>query len=86
MNPLVATSSSSAWYRILYLGCEGSDVLKLQQYLKALGYATPQTSYFGPQTEEAVKKFQTQNEYKPNGVVGKMIFDAIKEKYEGKVR
>lgn len=57
----------------LTLGSTGEEVTKLQEFLLAEGLlasdVTP-TGYFGPLTEEAVKKFQQANGIEQAGVVG----------------
>jgi len=67
-------------WRIIYKGCEGSDVLMVQNLLKNLGYDVMLTGYFGEQTDKAVKKFQNANELKPDGKVGQTTYTALKSK------
>ena len=56
---------------ILKLGSKGTDVKKLQEGLKSLGYAvgTPDGS-FGPKTETAVEAFQEKSGLYGDGIVG----------------
>lgn len=59
--------------RNLKRDCEGNDVKMLQLDLIALGYSLGvygADGDFGPNTEEAVKAFQTANGLTPDGVVG----------------
>ena len=69
-------------YRDLYKGCEGIDVECLQKLLKAAGYETPTTGYFGDKTEQSVKKFQNENELKPNGKVDDKTHSILKAKVD----
>ena len=65
--------------RTLRLNMRGDDVRKIQRYLNTHGYVVSKTGlgsfghetiYFQPQTEAAVKEFQTANNLTPDGVVG----------------
>jgi len=61
MTPTVGASSSScpALSRTLGVGAQGADVTTLQSFLKSEGlFDVEPTGYFGPITEEAVKRFQ----------------------------
>lgn len=49
---------------------EGTDVQELQNRLRELGYINKATSYFGTETEAAVKKFQKRNGLPEDGMVG----------------
>jgi putative chitinase len=52
-------------------GSVGEDVFQIQQALRNAGYlAAEPNGKFGPQTEAAVKAFQTQTGLNPNGVFG----------------
>lgn len=66
--------------RVLYKGCEGNDVEDLQYILSKLGYDVLVTQYFGDKTEDAVIKFQRENELKPDGKVGTKTYLAMKNK------
>ncbi len=52
-------------------GSNNAEVLELQRLLSSLGFltATP-NGFFGPQTEAAVRAFQTANNLPPVGIVG----------------
>lgn len=52
------------------VGIEDDDVHALQVRLRELGYINKATSYFGDETEAAVKKFQERNGLSPDGKVG----------------
>ena len=55
-------SASAASYKTLRYRDSGSDVLKMQKALVALGYNTGGTDgKFGPTTEKAVRQFQQNN-------------------------
>jgi peptidoglycan hydrolase-like protein with peptidoglycan-binding domain len=49
---------------------EGSDVMKLQEKLKASGMAVVPDGMFGPGTDKAVKEFQKKMNLAADGVVG----------------
>lgn len=55
----------------VYIGSEGTDVEQLQTRLYELGYLNKVTSYFGTDTEAAVKEFQKRNGLFDDGNVGK---------------
>jgi peptidoglycan hydrolase-like protein with peptidoglycan-binding domain len=61
--------------RDIYLGVRGQDVKLIQNSLNKLGYDIPvdeaSQGMFGFKTEEAVKRFQENNNLKPTGVVDK---------------
>ena len=66
--------------RDLRKGCSGSDVKELQGLLMKLGYNLPKyqdDGDFGSETLKAVKKFQSNNGLKVDGVVGELTLDAI---------
>lgn len=65
---------------MLFKGCEGKDVEKLQEILKQLGYDVIVSEYFGGKTELAVKKFQEENELKPDGRVGAKTLQIMQDK------
>ena len=52
------------------VGITGTDVEELQKRLRELGYIDTVTSYFGTDTEAAVKKFQERNGLTVDGSVG----------------
>jgi len=58
------------------------DVEYLQNLLVAAGYITPTTGYFGDKTDAAVKKFQQENELKPDGKVGEKTHQILKDKVD----
>jgi len=77
-NPSAATSAAStvsaavaSFTRYLQNGSKGADVTALQNLLKRLGiYSGPVTGTFGPLTETAVKRYQTQHGLDSLGAVG----------------
>ncbi|MBD2314479.1 peptidoglycan-binding protein [Desertifilum sp. FACHB-1129] len=57
---------------------EGSDVVRLQEKLKATGIAVSTDGLFGVGTEKAVKEFQQKNNLKPDGIVGATTLEYLK--------
>ena len=63
--------STLSTYRYLQQGSRGSDVTKLQQRLKDLGYFSGSVNgSFGADTETAVRAFQKRNGLWEDGVAG----------------
>lgn len=57
--------------RLLYQGCLGADVARLQQRLTEAGYSCgPVDGKFGPSTYQAVVSFQKSNNCTADGIVG----------------
>ena len=73
VSPLVATANGNRYVftKSLAIGSENSEVLELQKRLASLGFffVTP-TSYYGPVTAAAVKKFQASVGLEQVGFVG----------------
>ena len=63
----------------LKIGSKGADVLDVQNKLVAAGFLDQAyaTGFFGPNTEEAVKKYQEANGIKATGVVAELTIDAM---------
>ena len=63
----------------LKLGSKGPEVIELQQKLVDKGYLNKKylTGYFGPNTVEAVKKYQKDNGIKQTGVAAELTIDAL---------
>jgi peptidoglycan hydrolase-like protein with peptidoglycan-binding domain len=63
-------------------GDKGADVKKLQERLKKLGYYKYKTitSYYGPSTTEAVKRFQKVNSVKADGIAGQDTLTLVYQK------
>jgi peptidoglycan hydrolase-like protein with peptidoglycan-binding domain len=67
-------------FTVLKLGQKGDKIKQLQELLKAKGYFpknTQTTFYYGPITENAVKKFQQDQGLKADGMVGKNTWDKL---------
>lgn len=66
----------------LRIGSKGADVLDVQNKLVAGGFLeqTYATGFFGPNTEEAVKKYQEANGIKATGVVAALTIDSMYSK------
>ncbi len=69
-------------------GLQNDDVREFQTYLRVIGQniaAIPVievTGYFGPETELAVREFQSLYGLEPSGVVGAPTWDAIAREYD----
>lgn len=63
---------------VLKEGSSGTEVVKLQNQLKKMGYFTgAATGHFGSLTEAAVKKFQAKSNLKSDGIVGAVTLKAL---------
>ena len=69
--------SGSAHANALVLGMKGNDVQNVQNLLKALGYISHVTGYFGSETEDGVKAFQKRNGLSADGTVGKQTMTKL---------
>ncbi len=66
-----AVSGAQVFSRVLRKGDRGVDVTTLQSWLTDVGYAVPETGYFGPITKATVARYQRANALKPaSGTVG----------------
>ncbi len=66
-----ASASASVFTRMLRKGEQGADVKTLQTWLTDIGYAVPETGYFGTITKGAVWNFQLAHQLRPvSGSVG----------------
>jgi murein DD-endopeptidase MepM/ murein hydrolase activator NlpD len=64
--------ASSVFTRTLRKGQRGVDVRTLQSWLTDVGYAVPQTGYFGTMTKAAVRRYQVAQSLLPaSGAVGR---------------
>ena len=68
-----STGSSTTGYRLLYWGCKGDAVKRLQQALLNAGYKQVRTAdgIYGQWTYDAVKAFQKDNGLAVDGMAGK---------------
>jgi hypothetical protein len=70
---------------LLKKGSSGQQVVELQEGLEALGYELGMCDgAFGPATEKAVKAFQTAENLKVDGLVGKGTIGAMNKLLEAK--
>ena len=69
--------SDDAQKYTLLEGTRGTDVDNFQRQLKALGYLSKTTGYYGTETIEAVKAFQKENDLHVDGKAGQKTFDMI---------
>lgn len=60
--------------RILQLGDHGTDVLKLQDYLREQGYDLGDEKSYGYLTKDAVRQFQREHGLIVDGIAGKRFF------------
>lgn len=67
----------SGFSRDLKYGDRGQDVKTLQNWLDEVGYVLPESGYFGPGTEGAVKSFQRHCHLRVTGVVGPKTAQAL---------
>ena len=75
---VTASTSTSVFTRTLRKGDSGADVKTLQTWLTDVGYAVPETGYFGSMTRSAVKQFQAAMSLSPaSGVVGRSTAAAL---------
>ena len=77
-------SAFAASYKTLRYRDSGSDVLKMQKALVALGYNTGGTDgKFGPTTEKAVRQFQQNNGITVDGLAGSATLTLLYRQAEG---
>lgn len=75
--PVFAAGEGQAVF-LLRLGSRGSDVIRLQAALNALGYDCGEADgIFGAKTEAAVRRFQRAQQLAVDGVAGRMTWAAI---------
>ena len=75
--PVFAAGEGQAVF-LLRLGSRGSDVIRLQTALNALGYdCGTADGIFGAKTEAAVRNFQRDHSLTVDGVAGRMTWAAI---------
>ncbi|MGE5454075.1 MAG: L,D-transpeptidase family protein [Methylocystaceae bacterium] len=84
VGTIVKIFGSANLGRLLTVGvAPGYDVTVLQQSLAILGYYPYDIdSYYGPQTEAAVKKFQQDNGLAPDGIVGPQTYELLQERLD----
>lgn len=88
LSPEIKKTPSSAliYDRELSLKITGEDVRILQEALKAMNYLDIDvcTDYYGTQTEEALKSFQTSQGLRADGIAGLRTIEAINEVLVGR--
>lgn len=78
MGSFFIYSTALAQDPVLYWGSSGTKVKAVQQRLKDWGYFTGKVDgYYSGQTASAVRKFQTRNGLKVDGVVGTRTYQAM---------
>ena len=73
-------------HKTLRKGAKGDDVRTLQSALNFFGYRLTVDGSFGSKTEAAVKKFQTANSLKIDGIVGPKTWEMIDKLMTGTKR
>lgn len=72
--------SNDAYSKVLKKGTSGEDVLRLQHALQQAGFSPGKSdSVFGGKTEEAVRKFQKDNQLTADGIVGKKTWASLQK-------
>lgn len=69
--------SSDAQANAMTIGMSGETVERVQKLLKQLGYLSSVDGYYGAKTEAAVRAFQTRNNLKADGKVGKNTMSVL---------
>ena len=63
---------------LLHVNCHGDEVVQLQARLIELGYLKGKADgFFGPKTEDAVKRFQQMNGLKADGYAGPLTLERL---------
>ncbi len=65
--PAADAAAASYGSRTLRQGSNGSDVKRLQRYLDRAGYDTSADGIFGPATARSVRRFENDEDRRPNG-------------------
>jgi len=81
-----SNASKLTFHRTLSLKDTGTDVNRLQEALKAMGYLDIDncTNYFGEQTKSALITFQEDNGLVPDGIAGLRSIEAINKVLTGR--
>jgi peptidoglycan hydrolase-like protein with peptidoglycan-binding domain len=75
---VTAHASTAIFSRTLRKGQSGADIRTLQTWLTDAGFSVPETGYFGPMTQHAVKGFQRAHALLPaSGAVGRKTAAAL---------
>lgn len=69
--------AKNSFFTELKKGMRSDAVKQLQEKLFKLGYAIDRDGYFGPKTDEVVRKFQKENKLAVDGIVGVKTMDKI---------
>ncbi len=74
-----SSSGSSVGYRLLYWGCKGDAVKKLQNALLSAGYKQVRTAdgIFGQWTYDAVRAYQKDHGLSVDGIAGKKTQNSL---------
>ncbi len=72
-----ARISGKAPARVLTIGHQGEDVMRLQTDLSSAGFPVEVDGLFGPKTEAAVRRFQSARQIKADGIVGAKTWAAL---------
>ncbi|HWF34899.1 MAG TPA: peptidoglycan-binding protein [Solirubrobacteraceae bacterium] len=75
---VIRSGGGTVFSRALHVGSRGVDVKTLQAWLTDVGFAVPQTGFFGPMTRSAVTNFQSASALRPvTGTVGPRTASAL---------
>jgi len=68
---------NNARAQVLRSGATGSDVKVAQGLLNSKGYALVSDGIFGPGTDGAVRRFQSNNGLVSDGIIGSATWDVL---------
>ena len=74
---LIMPGAQAATWPAERVGSGGPNVVALQYLLQAHGYTISVDGSFGPQTQQAVERFQKAHGIKPSGVVGSATWPRV---------
>ena len=77
----VAYADAVGWAPVIRRGSRGPAVYRAQTYLRyKTGFAWRRSTFFGPRTEQAVRKFQHSRGLKADGVIGPATWRALRKR------
>ena len=69
--------------RTIKSGSKGQQVKQMQELLNSIGFTIKVDGNFGKISDDAIKQFQFNNGLTPDGIVGKITWDALIEEQPG---